>query len=84
MSSPSEFLTFYRRAGMAAARCGTRVPAARPAGRWIATSARRGKELSTDGKVKTDLYPDDKHSVNKAKDGDDYDVQTANVKGGME
>ena len=69
---------------MAAARCGTRVPAARPASRWIATSATRGKELSTNDKTKTDLYPDDKHSVNKVKDGDQYDVQSANVKGGME
>lgn len=47
-------------------------------------SASRREALSTNDKTKTDLYPDDKHSVNKAKSGDDYDVQTANLKGGIE
>lgn len=39
---------------------------------------------STDASVKTDKYPDDKHSVNKAKKGDDNDVQTSNLKDGLE
>ena len=39
---------------------------------------------STDASVKTDQYPDDKHSVNKAKDGDTNDIQTSNLKGGLE
>ena len=39
---------------------------------------------STNAKTKTDAYPDDKHAVNKAKDGDTYNVQDANAKAGME
>lgn len=59
-------------------------PTRRPAVRSLAISARYSKELSTNDKTKTDKYPDDEHSVNKAKKGDDYDVQTSNLKGGME
>lgn len=40
--------------------------------------------LSTNSKTKTDQYPDDEHSVNKAKKGDDNDIQTANLKDGLE
>lgn len=39
---------------------------------------------STDSSVKTDAYPDDKHAVNKAKDGDQANIQEANAKAGME
>lgn len=39
---------------------------------------------STDSSVKTDQYPDDEHSVNKAKKGDDNDIQTSNLKDGLE
>jgi hypothetical protein len=40
--------------------------------------------LSTNSKTKTDQYPDDKHAVNKAKDGDTNNIQEANAKDGME
>jgi hypothetical protein len=39
---------------------------------------------STDASVKTDAYPDDKHAVNKAKDGDKANVQEANAAAAME
>jgi hypothetical protein len=42
------------------------------------------KDLSTNSKTKTDQYPDDKHAVNKAKDGDTNNIQEANAKAGME
>ena len=50
----------------------------------MSVSARNGKELSTNDKTKTDKLPDDEHSVNKAKKGDNYDVQTSNLKDGIE
>ena len=40
--------------------------------------------LSTNSKTKTDKYPDDKHAVNKAKEGDTHNIQEANAKAGME
>jgi hypothetical protein len=40
--------------------------------------------LSTDSTTKTDLYPDDKHAVNKAKDGDTNNIHEASVQAGME
>jgi hypothetical protein len=39
---------------------------------------------STNAKTATDAYPDDKHAVNKAKDGDTHNIQDANAKAGME
>lgn len=39
---------------------------------------------STNSKTKTDMLPDDEHSVNKAKKGDTNDIQTANLKDGVE
>jgi hypothetical protein len=41
------------------------------------------KELSTNDKTKTDMLPDDEHSVNKAKKGDANDIQTSNLNDGM-
>lgn len=41
-------------------------------------------DLSTNSKTKTDMLPDDKHAVNKAKDGDTNDVQSSNLKDGLE
>jgi hypothetical protein len=40
--------------------------------------------LSTNSKTKTDKYPDDKHAVNKVKEGDTHNVQEANAKAGIE
>jgi hypothetical protein len=40
--------------------------------------------LSTNSKTKTDKYPDDKHAVNKAKEGETHNIQEANAKDGME
>ena len=39
---------------------------------------------STNSDVKTDMLPDDEHSVNKAKKGDKNDVQTSNLSDGLE
>ena len=39
---------------------------------------------STNSDVKTDMLPDDEHSVNKAKKGDKNDVQTSNLSAGLE
>jgi hypothetical protein len=39
---------------------------------------------STDSSTKTDMLPDDEHSVNKANKGDTNDVQTSNLKDGIE
>jgi hypothetical protein len=41
-------------------------------------------DLSTNDKTKTDMLPDDEHSMNKAKKGDTNDVQTSNLKDGIE
>ncbi|KAJ4351676.1 uncharacterized protein N0V89_007019 [Didymosphaeria variabile] len=85
MSSPSEFLTFYRRAVTSAPRILRAVePTFRPTLRSFAVSTGCRKELSTNDKTKTDKYPDDEHSINKAKKGDEYDVQTSNLKDGIE
>ena len=42
------------------------------------------KNLSTNSKTKTEAYPDDKHAVNKTKEGDTHNVQESNAKAGME
>jgi hypothetical protein len=42
------------------------------------------KDLSTNSKTKTDQYPDDKHAVNKIKEGDTNNIQESNAKAGME
>lgn len=43
------------------------------------------KKLSTDDSVKTDMMPDDDHATfQKQKDGNTQDVQSSNVKAGME
>ncbi|KAF2628467.1 hypothetical protein BU25DRAFT_410034 [Macroventuria anomochaeta] len=39
---------------------------------------------STNSKTKTDMLPDDEHSVNKAKKGDKNDVQTSNLADGLD
>ncbi|KAG9201077.1 hypothetical protein G6514_006458 [Epicoccum nigrum] len=39
---------------------------------------------STNSDVKTDMLPDDEHSVNKAKKGDKNDVQTSNLSDGLD
>ncbi|KAJ4362721.1 hypothetical protein N0V95_001323 [Ascochyta clinopodiicola] len=39
---------------------------------------------STNAKTKTDMLPDDEHSVNKAKKGDTNDIQTSNLKSGLD
>jgi hypothetical protein len=51
------------------------------------STARRVEQyggLSTNAKTKTDAYPDDKHAVNKAKEGETNNIQEANAKAGME
>lgn len=42
------------------------------------------KPLSTNSKTKTDQYPDDKHAVNKTKEGDTYNTQESNTKHAMD
>ncbi|KAL5119558.1 hypothetical protein ACEQ8H_002404 [Pleosporales sp. CAS-2024a] len=39
---------------------------------------------STDASVETDAYPDDKHAVNKAQEGETANIQEANAKAGMD
>lgn len=36
--------------------------------------------MSTNSKTKTDKYPDDKHVVNKTKEGDTYNIHESNTK----
>lgn len=85
MSSPCEFLTFYRRAVASTPRILRAVQPTPPAvTRSFGVSTGWRKELSTNDKTKTDKFPDDEHSINKAKKGDDYDVQTSNLKAGIE
>lgn len=73
-TSPSEFLTFYRRIATSSAL--RRGVTARPvAVRQFNSSSIRlssGGKLSTDSSTKTDAFPDDQHTTNK-KDG--LDVQ---------
>ncbi|KAF2250898.1 hypothetical protein BU26DRAFT_517683 [Trematosphaeria pertusa] len=89
--------SFYRRAAVPSSRAlqfSVRSPSIliRPAQatytRQFSLSSRCTKEypekLSTNESTKTDQYPDDEHSTKKAHKGDDFDVQTSNVKGGME
>jgi len=89
--SPSEFLTFHRYAVRAMPRLLRRsAPQSlhRPTPRFLSTTCplreKNPPGLSTNSKTKTDMLPDDEHSVNKAAKGDDLDVQTSNVKDGME
>lgn len=78
MSSPSEFLTFYRRAVISTPRI-LRVAQlnARPAVRTFAASSRRGDKSTITEKS-------NEHSTDKAKKGNDYDVGSSNVKAGMD
>jgi hypothetical protein len=59
-----------------------------PARQFSLSTARRVEQYpnnaSTNAKTATDAYPDDKHAVNKAKDGDTHNIQDANAKAGME
>lgn len=85
MSSPSEFLTFYRRAAASTPRM--LRSAQRPATRDFAISARYRKDgVNADQKAKTDKRNDTEHTVNKAHStkGDTYDIQSSNAKDAME
>ncbi|PVI04753.1 hypothetical protein DM02DRAFT_611358 [Periconia macrospinosa] len=91
MASPSRFLTFYRHAVTSSSsrfiKTATRAPVGRSSTslRRFGASAQCYKDkLSTDSTVKTDEYPDDKHTVEKVKEGDDLDVQSRYAKRGME
>ncbi|KAI8943066.1 hypothetical protein NX059_001102 [Plenodomus lindquistii] len=42
------------------------------------------RPLSTNSKTKTDQYPDDKHAVNKTKEGDTYNIRESNTKDAMD
>jgi hypothetical protein len=96
--SPSEFLTFYRRVTLSStlrhATTSSSLSTTRPlqatytrdfslSSRFQKTDKYPGK-LSTDDSVKTDRYPDDEHATSKVKKGDHHDVQSSNLKGGME
>ncbi|KAI9714354.1 MAG: hypothetical protein M1820_000315 [Bogoriella megaspora] len=81
MSSPSEFLTFYRRLRVRSAqKCSisyTRASLSNRVARPFSSSvARTGLgNPSTDDSVKTDRYPDDEHATNKQ---DKLDIQSEN------
>ncbi|KAF2140609.1 uncharacterized protein K452DRAFT_359650 [Aplosporella prunicola CBS 121167] len=84
--SPSEFLTFYRRLathptlrrGFASPATTTTTTTTRRA--FSAAPARLGfGKPSTDSSVKTDQYPDDKHTTNKS---DELDVQNQSSSAG--
>ncbi|KAF2451931.1 hypothetical protein P171DRAFT_426358 [Karstenula rhodostoma CBS 690.94] len=85
MSSPLEFLSFYRRAATSTSRMLRSVQ--HPATRSFAISATRRKDgVDADQKAKTDKHRDTEHSVDKAHKatGDTYDVQSSNAKDGMD
>ncbi|KAF2851769.1 hypothetical protein T440DRAFT_517249 [Plenodomus tracheiphilus IPT5] len=42
------------------------------------------RPLSTNSKTKTDQYPDDKHAVDKTKEGDTYNIRESNTKDAMD
>lgn len=84
MSSPSEFLTFYRRAATSTPRMLRSVQ--RPATRSFAVSAiHRKGGVDADKKAKTDKHEDTEHAVDKAKTakGDTLDIQSSNAKDGL-
>jgi hypothetical protein len=81
MSSPSEFLAFYRRAATSTPRMLRSVQ--RPTTRSFASSTTCQRDVPND-KIRTESHPDNEHSVNKAKKGDDYDIQSSNAKDGIE
>ena len=78
--SPSEFLTFYRRlVTHPTLRRGFQSPATTTRA-FSAAPARLGfGKPSTDSSVKTDQYPDDKHTTNKS---DELDVQNQSSSAG--
>lgn len=84
MASPSEFLTFYRRAATHPALRqsirSTRAPARRT---FVSSTARysSGGKLSTDSSVSTEAYPDGEHATDKK---DKLDVQSNNAAAGGE
>ena len=85
MSSPSEFLTFYRRvATQSLVRNSIRTSRAAPlAIRPFSVAPYRmaDKPLSTDDSVKTDQYPDSEHATRKK---DKLDVQSEYANRGQE
>lgn len=42
------------------------------------------RPLSTNSKTKTDLYPDDKRTVDKVEEGDTYNIRESDTKDAME
>lgn len=82
MSSPSEFLTFYRRFATHPA-LRQRI-AGSPSVRTFTSSIARassGGKLSTDSSVKSDKYPDSEHATDKK---DKLDVQSESSSKGQE
>lgn len=87
MSSPSEFLTFYRRTVLSSSSSrliqrSTRTPVGRTSTslrRFGASATCYKQNLSTDSSTKTDKYPDDEHTVNKTSKNDNLDIQSANA-----
>ncbi|TKA60538.1 hypothetical protein B0A49_09969 [Cryomyces minteri] len=76
--SPSEFLTFYRRL---TTHPSLRQYAARPASIRVSRPFSTVYARRTDASVKTDQYPDDKHTTNKS---DKLDVQSDSSNKGRE
>jgi hypothetical protein len=81
MSSHSEFLTFYRRAATSTPRM--LRSAQRPVTRSFAASIRFQRDVPND-KIRTEKDSHNEHGVDKAKKGNDYDVQSSNAKAGIE
>ena len=81
MSSPSEFLTFYRRVATNI-RFQPRLATSSTLRSFSAAPTRfsSGGKLSTDDSVKTDQYPDGEHATRKK---DQLDVQSANAAEGQ-
>ncbi|CAI6332422.1 unnamed protein product [Periconia digitata] len=84
MASPSEFLTFYRRAVLSSSsssrvlRSAARTSA--PLRQFGASTQCYKENLSTDSSAKTDQFPDDEHTVNKVSKGDTLDIRSSNTK----
>ena len=81
MASPSEFLTFFRRAAMHPSirqRVTIRTTTFRPLSSSIPRLA--GDKLSTDDSVNTAQYPDGEHATNKK---DKLDIQSHTAAAGQ-
>jgi hypothetical protein len=82
MTSPSQFMTLYRRTARLSTLRQSRITPISPRRTFVSSVCRysSGGKLSTDDYVANEAYPDGKHATDKK---DQLDVQSANAAEGQ-